>query len=164
MTDERNLTAEAQAEHEQVQGWVVSGYRTVFHAGVAILRGFGLPADETARAFVTGAITFCEQICQHPQMPDHMVDRTLDDCEKALQDGLQAIGILRSQIADVRRERDAETPRPADDVLDTTGTPNAETPKVVPFDRDRDGGDESDASDESGGGEPGSGTPPQTTH
>jgi len=170
MADEHDLTEQARQEQEGVQQWVVSAYRTVFHAGVAILRGMGLPADETARAFVTGAITFAEQICRHPQMPDHMVDRTLDDAQKSLEDGLQAIGILREQVAEARRERDAAlspaaspTANALDDPTDTDvadAAADAATRTVVPFVRDPDPGDDSGGSSNGNGG--GTGTPPIT--
>jgi hypothetical protein len=155
---EQELTAQARAEQEGVQGWVVSAYKTVFHSGVSILRGFGLPADETSRAFVTGAVTFAEQLANHQGIPDHVIDRTFDDCEKALNDGLAALNMMRAQIADERRDRAMAEAGDLDKAdAPPTDEPTAEN-VVVPFTRDTDPGDESG----SNGGGGGSSAPPVT--
>lgn len=101
MTDhnDRDLTAQAQAEQQAITGWVVQAYKTLYQTGLAILRGFGLPADEAARAFVTGAVTFVEDIVHAPGMPTHMIEQTFTDVEKALRDGLTAVQQIRATWA-----------------------------------------------------------------
>lgn len=98
MANERDLTADAQAEQAAVTNWVVQAYKTVYQAGLAILRGFGMPGDEASRAFITAGVQYVEDILGMPNIPPHIKRRVVDDLDKALGDAQNAIAAFRDQL------------------------------------------------------------------
>lgn len=123
MADERDQTAEAQAEAAGMQQWIVQAYQTIYTVCLANLRGFGLPADEAPRAFVTGAVQFVEDISRRPDVPVHVIARVFDDAETSLTDGLDAVRLIRTRWAEAQAEQAAETASP---------TAEASGPRAVP--------------------------------
>lgn len=138
MTDERDLTRDAQAEQHGIQQWVVQAYQTIYHAGLAILRGFGLPGDEAPRAFVTASVMFAEDIANNPGIPAHVKERVFGDAESALTDALANVQTMRAQWAaalaeEADQDRGGDGPGDlGDPVIDEEADAMPSTPRTGP--------------------------------
>jgi hypothetical protein len=142
MANERDLTADAQAEQAAVTNWVVQAYKTVYQAGLAILRGFGMPGDEASRSFVTAAVQYVEDILRMPRIPLHVKHRVVDDLAASLDQAAIAVHAFRDQLK--AEEADQNGPAPDDNggqqAGDGPGDPGDPAPgsRLVP-DPDTDG-------------------------